>query len=975
MADNKLTKTQFISLARVYAYSRRKGSRVPDERPKQFEEYLLKQGNDAERSRMEADLKFSVNNGAIKFWQIIWIRIQENSKTGSPDQLEDREALTIYDEPTAADYPVETPSGRAFYIDTAKRYMLAATTNKGLEDAVGKSINLYLQKAQSSSVFRGQDAKAFLLRSVQNGSAEGWQNIWKAQGSVKALTQDELEKLMPRALRETVKYEDIDEFVEAAVKDMRLLMDAPQPFPERLIDHVGTGLNAGETRRLHARLHDTQTVVKRAQSVEKAQDEVKRAREDIDGIWRSVWRRSGSEPQDPSPGSIAKIREKSIDTVFDKLLADFKPQPTEKDEKKAEKEVKEAEKKAKEDAKKAPFFYVWWLFENKASYDRVANGHQYPRAVAAAQLTHIPNIPPEVDAALQGRKTDSPVEGFFLARGLIKREQNIMERIPLPQIPETFRNGILTKSATEGGPIIALGAARMQLSNLDVNKLEWRWAPWLGKKDMTGVGENVTIKGRVVDNKKVMDALSIDLLELPGNTIPTDILKQLLDMGNDFGLEDAAVSVKMPDGKGEIIVKKTSSKGDFIYEKAPKGINLTLTASRSRYVGYGKVEDAPSTSPWKPGTPVNTTKDYNEVLIPLEKEKTVPKGPLVLVTIAANDSDDHSEPLKKMWGQGDKLTKVGGKNSTMTFTLTKRNFTGGSFALECLITKMDDASGKVIRDDAQLNKVLTIEDQAAWQADWVLKLGGKPKYESPFNRIVNIGSGDVNHHTLSPRFTVPEGAQGKYRIWAFLLKNQTDVAGLNPSQAVEKLCNLSHDFNYYEFIVGKNESRANASKEKPSEKEVKQISEKLDKKQSDMGSKGQVKYADKEFHEATKNLLGTIVANPDAGVAFCNAAPDKQVFLNILKNAIALGLYARIWLGEKEENRGAVAKRPDAIKSLFAKDKDLKTFQDAFKQTKLTLDFGSETLESVGSMDAPAIKNVKDFAAQYVSFASKGKKK
>ena len=125
-------------------------------------------------------------------------------------------------------------------------------------------------------------------------------------------------------------------------------------------------------------------------------------------------------------------------------------------------------------------FYVWWLFEKKDDYTTVENKHAYPRASSVARFTAKPNIPSEIDSALQGQNSTVGVNGVFLARGLIRRKAPIKDKVPLPDIDETILQNIMNKTGGEG-PVIALGVARMQQSNLDVNKLEWRWTPYLGR--------------------------------------------------------------------------------------------------------------------------------------------------------------------------------------------------------------------------------------------------------------------------------------------------------------------------------------------------------------------------------------------------------------------------------------------------------------------------------------------------------------
>ena len=577
------------------------------------------------------------------------------------------------------------------------------------------------------------------------------------------------------------------------------------------------------------------------------------------------------------------------------------------------------------------YYYVWWLFEKFEDYERVNQKHIYPRSRGTSKPYYAEMPTKDIADGLAGTKNDSAVTGYFLgALGLQSRNVVWTDNVPLPELPlpETLQSIVNAEGDRKGKPIIALGVARAKAFDwrlreyrglsqtkklrFDVTKLNWKWAPWLGKQ-AHGDKDELTLSGRVVDADKAESLLGINLLTIDRALKENEIVK-LLDKLEDIGVKKPTVQITNDDGSN--MPKITASDdGTFLAQVNP-GMKKVI-ATKASHTGYNGEKEAITINPWPRGSSVEVKDIVRDIIIPMREEKKEPTYDQFVI-VANDGGTDHTKRLAPPFGPK-KLKKVAQlKDGNQTFQM-HRSLPDDPHVL-CLITPIAPTDD-IERDNPERGVQGPI-DAKDWQATFEASYSLQKTYKhQPFDVSTQLPR-TTHKATITVHLTPPNNAHGNYRVWVLILKKQLqkpqDVAALialiTPQGQMQN--DYCYDYNYFDLqIAGKGGDEPKPTDKK---KRAEQAQEDMRELQVALGNNGKYKFAPTAFLKELDAMLLAIESNQDLLNRIRTTHPSNELDRNITI-AISAGLWAR-----KELSNLPVTSKNAQIKTLYEANKKRK---------------------------------------------------
>ncbi|MBD3209112.1 hypothetical protein GF367_01680 [Candidatus Woesearchaeota archaeon] len=645
--------------------------------------------------------------------------------------------------------------------------------------------------------------------------------------------------------------------------------------------------------------------------------------------WAPKWATLGDHASDGD-----KLSDEDLRKIFENIVFKQQEKKAATPDKEAAKQAKRAANKAEKQAKKASgYVYEWWLFPDKQTYEHHRKGHAYPRHRGKRVVDYKELSTKDIGTAIVGQKDDSNVDGYALARGYAKRHQEFANTVDMPDISQEVLNSVLTRTSEDKHPIIGLGIAVIAESaptddtKIDLGTLHWKWTAWLGRK-----GENsINTTGIVVDAEKVLEDLGIDLFAPKELITPADV-QNIFKQADELGVKNAEVFVTKEKKK---LIHKTIDGGNFSHSDAPKA-RFKFTAEKRGWVGLGGAKAAVTLYPEQNKT---FTESCDDVIIGMkEKEKEKPDINALIIT-CGDGGEHHPQPREPLFGL-EKTQKI--KQGRLTFQMLKTAPT--EVYLYVLITKLKDNNKHCEREGSTDNIIGDFINLDDWGFTWEIIHEYKTERhnQTPKDFAKKLNRRKTHNRLFNFSFKVPDGTTGKFRVWAFLLKQKVGATAREQLEALkqEKYC---HDYNYFDILIEPSkEERKTAKSRKKLVADTKQEAPKIN---EEAGAKGTIAYIPKDRQEEIEAAFSYLIYSPEKALKdFSGEQPDA---LKKLCTILAAGIYLRA----KEE----VRQSDKQLNSLLQKNykSELKKIQEL---TKLTITFKG-TFKQAGTMTAEQVIN------------------
>jgi hypothetical protein len=286
------------------------------------------------------------------------------------------------------------------------------------------------------------------------------------------------------------KFESVQTFVDQAQGFMGILNDNQQLIIE---EDNPLGIHEKELEKLAHKIDEALEKIAQTKDKKEKAHISKELENYLEDFWQEKWADAGDtkvlEKLGPEElDAIINLTEYKLPNRFlhanDLNVHDYLKKPSDITNKTVDEAIEEAEKKrteaeVQEQLKKIPgFHYIWWLFETKEEFERIAKSHTYPRTRGKLTPGFQEAPTKHLGTGFSGEKNKSDVTGYLLAKGYLKGSNQIKNAPGLPDLDDVTLKSVL--KADKAAPVIGLGIAEGP-ENGDFDKGHWKWTAWLGK--------------------------------------------------------------------------------------------------------------------------------------------------------------------------------------------------------------------------------------------------------------------------------------------------------------------------------------------------------------------------------------------------------------------------------------------------------------------------------------------------------------